>query len=215
MHAPEKIALAACLLSHPTGVSRISAARPVGAFVERATQMPLTESDTRQLEAILGSFEDARESLIPILQEIQSKYCYLPQPALRRVSQQLAVPLNDVYQVATFYSCFSLEPVGRHVVQVCLGTACHVRGAPRVLDRILRDLKLASPSTTQDMEFTIRSVRCIGCCGLAPVVRVDAITHPHMTQAKVRGMLNRYRPKEARMAEEAAEADHAEAQLLH
>jgi hypothetical protein len=65
------------------------------------------------------------------------------------------------------------------------------------------------------MEFTIRSVRCIGCCGLAPVVRVDAITHPHMTQAKVRGMLNRYRPKEARMAEEAAEADHAEAQLLH
>lgn len=182
-------------------------------FVAHTAHISLNEGEAQQLETLLGQFDATRESLIPVLQEIQTKYFYLPEPALRRVSQQLDVPLTDVYQVATFYSCFSLEPVGRHVVQVCLGTACHVRGAARVLDRMLRDLKLPAPGTTQDMEFTVRSVRCVGCCGLAPVVRVDSNTHPHLTQAKVRGLLNRYRPKEARQAEPAAESDNAEAQL--
>ena len=88
------------------------------------------------------------------------------------------MPLPDVYHVATFYNCFSLEPVGRNLVQVCLGTACHVRGAPKVLDRVLTDLKLPAPGTSADMEFTVRTVRCIGCCGLAPVVRVNDNTHP-------------------------------------
>jgi NADH-quinone oxidoreductase subunit E len=88
-----------------------------------------------------------------------------------------------------------LEPVGRNLVQVCLGTACHVRGAPRVLDRLLTDLKLAKPGTTEDCDFTVRTVRCIGCCGLAPVVRVNASTHPNMTQAKVKGMLKKYAGK--------------------
>jgi NADH:ubiquinone oxidoreductase subunit E len=97
--------------------------------------------------------------------------------------------------VATFYNCFSLEPVGRNLVQVCLGTACHVRGAPKVLDRVLSDLKLPAPGTTADMEFTVRTVRCIGCCGLAPVVRVNDNTHPAMNQAKVKGMLRKYYSK--------------------
>jgi NADH:ubiquinone oxidoreductase subunit E len=89
------------------------------------------------------------------------------------------------------------EPIGsgKNVVQVCLGTACHVRGAPKVLDRILQDLKLPHPGTTPDAEFTVRSVRCVGCCGLAPVVRVNENAHGHMTQAKVKGMLNKYHSK--------------------
>ncbi len=184
----------------------------VGAFVALTTQIVATEKESAQLETVLADFEETRESLIPLLQEVQTKYHYLPEFALRRVAAKLNVPVTDVYQVATFYSCFSLEPVGEHVVQVCLGTACHVRGAPRVLDRMLRDLNLSAPGTTADMQFTVRSVRCVGCCGLAPVVRVDNNTHPNLTQAKVRGMLKKYQSKEARPAN-SDEAANAEARI--
>ncbi len=154
-------------------------------------------TETEVIPEVLEQFEDRRSSLIPVLQEIQNKYRYLPQPLLRQVAEKLNVPITDVYHVATFYNCFSLEPVGRNVVQVCLGTACHVRGAPKVLDRLLTDLKLAEPGTSADMEFTVRTVRCVGCCGLAPVVRVNDNTHPNMTQAKVKGMLKKYYGKQA------------------
>jgi NADH:ubiquinone oxidoreductase subunit E len=161
--------------------------------------MPQVESEV--VADLLGQFEQRRASLIPILQEVQNTYRYLPQPVLRQVSEKLKVPLPEVYHVATFYNCFSLEPVGRNLVQVCMGTACHVRGAPKVLDRLMTDLKLAHPGTTGDHEFTVRTVRCIGCCGLAPVVRVNDSTHHHMTQAKVKGMLKKYYTKpEARTA---------------
>ena len=160
----------------------------------------MPQVETEAVADILGQFEQRRSSLIPILQEVQNTYRFLPQPVLRQVSERLHVPLSDVYHVATFYNCFSLEPVGRHVVQVCLGTACHVRGAPRVLDRLLTDLKLSKPGTTKDCEFTVRTVRCVGCCGLAPVVRVDDNTHHHLTQAKVKGLLNKYRNGNVRKA---------------
>ena len=151
---------------------------------------------TESAEAVLEHYDETRDNLIPILQEIQAEFHYLPESALREVAEALRVSLTDVFHVATFYNCFSLEPVGDHVVQVCMGTACHVRGAPRVLDRILRELKLGQTGTTEDRQFTVRTVRCIGCCGLAPVLRVDANTHPHMAQAKVRGILKKYRRRE-------------------
>ncbi len=156
------------------------------------THVAASETESDQLEVLLSNCEETRDRLIPLLQEIQTQFHYLPEFALRRVASKLNISVTDVYQVATFYSCFSLEPVGKHVVQVCLGTACHVRGAPRVLDRMLRDLKLAAPGTTEDMQFTVRSVRCVGCCGLAPALRVNANTHARMTQAKVRGILKKY-----------------------
>ena len=162
----------------------------------------MMEATTEKVEALLGQYDPIRENLIPILQDVQTSYFYLPQPVLRQVSERLHVPLSEVFHVATFYNCFSLEPVGKHLVQVCLGTACHVRGAPRVLDRILRDLKLGTPGTTKDGEFTVRTVRCVGCCGLAPVLRVNTRTHPHMSQAKVRGMLKKYKPEPFVMDEE-------------
>ena len=155
-------------------------------------------------DAVLGHYDQTRDNLIPILQEIQDEFHYLPEPALRQVSEALHISLTDVFHVATFYNCFSLEPVGDHVMQVCMGTACHVRGAPRVLDRILRDLNLPVTGTTEDRQFTVRTVRCIGCCGLAPVLRVDANTHPNMAQAKVRGMLRKYQ-KRLEAKEEAPE----------
>ena len=169
--------------------------------------MPQVEID--KVEPLLEQYEAQRTNLIPILQEVQDTYRYLPQEVLRKISKKLRVPLTDVYQVATFYRCFSLVPRGRHVIQVCLGTACHVRGAPRVLDRILRDLKMAGPGTSSDLQFTVETVRCIGCCGLAPVARVDNTnTHPHLTQTKVAGLLKKYDQKadEAKVAREASHA---------
>ncbi len=157
----------------------------------------MQQVDTEAVSGLLAQFEEQRSSLIPILQEVQNNYRYLPQPVLKQISARLKLPLADVYHVATFYNCFSLEPVGRNLVQVCLGTACHVRGAPKVLDRLLTDLKLPEPGTSADMEFTVRTVRCVGCCGLAPVVRVNDSTHPNMTQAKVKGMLKKYYSKPA------------------
>ncbi len=151
--------------------------------------------ETEVTSDLLGQFDDRRANLIPILQEIQAKHFYLPEEALRRVARKLHMTYSEVYQVATFYRCFSLKPRGKHLLQVCLGTACHVRGAPRVLDRVLTELKLPAAGTTEDKQFTVLAVRCIGCCGLAPVVRVDANTHPHLTQAKVRGLLKKYAPK--------------------
>jgi NADH:ubiquinone oxidoreductase subunit E len=171
----------------------------------------MTQTELQQADTILGQFDNQRANLIAILQDVQAQFYYLPQEVLARVARKLRIPLTQVYQVATFYRCFSLVPRGRHQVQVCLGTACHVRGAPRVLDRILTDLKLAHPGTTRDRQFTLLTVRCVGCCGLAPVVRIDNNTHPHLTQAKVRGMLNKYRlkPHEQAASEEAGDRDAA------
>jgi len=173
----------------------------------------MPQVDMPQVEPLLEQYEDRRANLIPILQEVQETYRYLPQEILRKVSQKLRVPLTEVYQVATFYRCFSLTPRGKHVIQVCLGTACHVRGAPRVLDRILRDLKMAGPGTSSDLQFTIETVRCIGCCGLAPVARVDnSNTHPHLTQAKVPGLLKKYTARAEEVREtKPDEASHAKA----
>lgn len=158
-------------------------------------------SEAATLDQVLGAWPERAENLIPILQEVQAEFHYLPEAALREISSRLHVPLTEVFHVATFYNCFTLEPVGIHLVQVCLGTACHVRGAARVLDRLLRELKLGKPGTTKNYHFTVRTVRCIGCCGLAPVVRVDANTHPHMSQARVRGLLKKYERAAERVAE--------------
>jgi NADH-quinone oxidoreductase subunit E len=172
--------------------------------------MPHVEME--KVEPLLEQYEDRRTNLIPILQEVQDTYRYLPQDVLKRISKKLKVPMTEVYQVATFYRCFSLKPRGKHVIQVCLGTACHVRGAPRVLDRILLDLKMAHPGTTDDLQFTVETVRCIGCCGLAPVARVDNTnTHPHLTQAKVGGLLKKYVAKDDPKTVKADEASHAKA----
>lgn len=151
--------------------------------------------DAANLDEVLGRFPNARDNLIAILQEIQAKFYYLPADALREAARKLGIPLADVYQVATFYRCFSLTPRGKHRVQVCLGTACHVRGAQRVLDRVQTETGVAPSGTSADMEFTVEPVRCLGCCALAPVIRVDRDTYAHLEQGKVRGVVNRYRPR--------------------
>ncbi|MBC8186237.1 NADH-quinone oxidoreductase subunit NuoE [candidate division KSB1 bacterium] len=134
--------------------------------------------------------------LMPILQDIQSEYNYLPEKALEEVSQKLNVPFIDVYGVATFYKSFSLTPKGKHIVTVCVGTACHVRGGQRIVDKISRELKIESGETTPDMNFSLETVNCLGCCAIGPIVVIDDEYHGEMTTKKVVSLLRKYKGNE-------------------
>jgi NADH-quinone oxidoreductase subunit E len=131
----------------------------------------------------------ADASLISVLEEIQARYRYLPQEAMILVSEWLGVPLSQVYSVATFYHAFSLVPRGKHTICVCTGTACHVRGAVQVLNRLESGLGVGPGGTTRDRQFTLETVNCLGCCALGPVVVLDDEYEGQMTTRKVDKLL--------------------------
>lgn len=137
-------------------------------------------------------FNGDKENLIMILQAIQAQYNYLPRPALAYLSEKIGVPLSRIYGVATFYSTFSLEPRGKNIISICLGTACHVRGAGKVLDRIEDTLHVQSGKTTEDGQFTLESVRCIGCCSLGPVVKINEDVYGRIASEDLPEILSRY-----------------------
>ena len=134
----------------------------------------------KDLLRILDKYRDKRGALIAILEDIQSKYRYLPESALRMVAEKTNRSLVDVYGVATFYKLFSLKPRGKHLVSVCLGTACHVRGAPAVADEFERQLGILAGETTQDRQFTLETVNCLGACALGPIVVIDGHYFSHV-----------------------------------
>jgi NADH:ubiquinone oxidoreductase subunit E len=141
---------------------------------EIAVSLDEPEVDFRALDdLIVEKFAGDKENLIMILQAINREYNFLPKPALKYVSARLDVPLSQVYGISTFYSMFSLEPRGRNIITICLGTACHVRGGERIKERLESHLGIRAGHTTQDMRFTLETVRCIGCCSLGPVVTVN------------------------------------------
>jgi len=151
------------------------------------------EIDFMELDNIIeGDFNNDPENLIMILQAIQGRYNYLPGPTLRYLSEKIDVPLSRIYGVSTFYSTFSLEPRGRNIVSVCLGTACHVRGGERVRERIEESLNIADGETTDDMRFTFESVRCIGCCSLGPVVKINEDIYGRITAGEIAKTLEKY-----------------------
>jgi len=127
-----------------------------------------------EVDKIVGKYQGDRSALIQVLLEIQRQNRWLPKEALKQVSQSLGVTLTQIYHIATFYKAFSLTPKGRHSVTVCLGTACQVRGAPRLLDRVTETLKIKEGETSADMQFSLDTVRCLGCCALGPVMVVDS-----------------------------------------
>ncbi|HUT13370.1 MAG TPA: NAD(P)H-dependent oxidoreductase subunit E [Thermoguttaceae bacterium] len=131
-------------------------------------------------------------TLVEILQEVQRKEGYLPRMTLSRLSRKLDVPLSRLYALATFYRSFSLTPTGRHLISVCLGTACHVRGGQTVSNRLEQLLAVRTGDTTADRRFTLESVRCVGCCSLGPVVRVGNETFARVRQDKLAGILARF-----------------------
>jgi NADH:ubiquinone oxidoreductase subunit E len=142
---------------------------------------------------IVDKHSGDRGGLISILEEIQAKYGYLPKDALRTVSEMTGRSLVDVYGVATFYRAFSLEPRGKHLVSVCLGTACHVRGAPRIAQEFQRQLGIPIGDTTPDREFTLEAVNCLGACALGPIVVVDGHYFSNVNKVKVAQILDKAR----------------------
>lgn len=142
------------------------------------------------VKGIIEGYGARADSLISILQDIQSKYNYLPEDALRQVANNLGLSMIQVYGVATFFKAFSLKPRGKHIANVCLGTACHVRGAPGVLEEMERQLGIGSGDTTKDLQFTLETVNCVGACALGPIVIVDGKYNGQMNTAKVKRMLS-------------------------
>jgi NADH:ubiquinone oxidoreductase subunit E len=152
---------------------------------ETAVSAGQPEVDFRVLDdLIFERFGGDKENLIMILQDINKQYNYLPGPALKYLSSRLDVPLSQLYGIATFYSMFSLEPRGRNIVTICLGTACHVRGGQRIKERLESHLGVNAGETTRDMRYTLETVRCIGCCSLGPVVTVNDKVHARMDSEK-------------------------------
>lgn len=133
-----------------------------------------------------------RAALIGILQDIQTKMNYLPRKALIQVANSLDLPLTSIYEVATFYKAFSLEPKGRHTIQVCLGTACHVRGGARILDYLENRLEVKSGGTTRDDAFTLETVNCLGACALGPVMVINKKYYGKINTHKIESILEKY-----------------------
>jgi len=145
-----------------------------------------------RIDGILSEHDYKESMLISYLQDIQKDLNYLPQDALRFVARRVNVSLPRVYSIATFYKAFSLRPRGRHLVHVCLGTACHVRGGGKILESLERELGIGAGETTYDNKFSLESVRCVGCCGLAPVFMIDGKFYGKMTQDKIPDIIVRY-----------------------
>lgn len=145
-----------------------------------------------KIDQIIDKYQGDASALIQVLLEIQSENHWLPKEALEKVSKKLEVPLNQIQHVATFYKAFSLVPRGRHEIQVCMGTACHIRGAPRVLD-VVQDLLGIHPGETDlDLKFSLETVNCLGCCAMGPVMVVDGKYHGKTVPAKVEDVLKNY-----------------------
>jgi len=144
-----------------------------------------------KVEEILDRYNRDVSQLISILQDIQEDFRYLPKEALEKVSEALGVPMAQVYAVATFFKAFSLKPKGRHVIQVCMGTACHVRGAPLLLDKFERELGIKSGETSADLAYTLESVNCVGACALGPVVILNGELEGHCSQAKADSIIKK------------------------
>lgn len=154
--------------------------------------------DLSQLEGMVQGRGSDPFDIMEVMQDIQAAYHYLPEEALCRVSETMGVPLIEVFRLANFYKAFTLKPRGRHLITVCMGTACHVRNSPRFLDEVRRRLRVEPGGTTQDGEFTLETVNCLGACALAPVVIMDGKYYEHMTPAKLGSLLGAVRVQEGR-----------------
>ncbi len=156
--------------------------------------------DLGELDAIVQGRGADPFDIMEVLQDIQAAWHYLPEAALCRVSERMSVPLIEVFRLANFYKAFTLQPRGRHLITVCMGTACHVRDSARFLDEVRRRLRVEPGGTTADGEFTLETVNCLGACALAPVVILDGKYYEHMTPAKLGSLLGAVRVQEGRRA---------------
>lgn len=154
---------------------------------------PNCDKDIYKVDEIIKGHENQNGALMPILNEIQDKFGYLPQEALKELSRRLDIPLAEIYGVATFYSRFTMKPRGEHTVSVCLGTACYVKGSKGIFDKLVSELKVnGSGDTTDDGKFTLEATRCLGCCGLAPVIMIDEDVYGKLVPEDIPDILKKY-----------------------
>jgi NADH:ubiquinone oxidoreductase subunit E len=149
--------------------------------------------EVTKIDSIIQEYGARESAILGILQDIQAVEKYLPKEALEHVSQKMNIPLVQVFRIATFYNALSLKPRGRHKIDVCLGTACHVRGGGRILDKMERDLGIAMGETTKDKRFTLETVHCVGCCSLGPVAVIDGEVFGRLSQDKVPALLKEFK----------------------
>jgi NADH-quinone oxidoreductase subunit E len=148
--------------------------------------------DLRRLEPVVKRYREERGAIIPMLQQAQAVYGYLPKSVMERIAEAGGVSSSEVYGVVTFYTQFRLKPVGEYVIRVCHGTACHVNGAERITETIASQLGIEEGGTTDDNKFTLESVVCLGCCSLAPVMMINEETYGRLTPKRVRTILKSY-----------------------
>jgi NADH-quinone oxidoreductase subunit E len=145
-----------------------------------------------KVDEIIEAYGSEKRALIGILHDTQTQYGYLPREAVERIAEKVGIPLSHALRVASFYAAFGFEPRGRHLINACLGTTCHVRGMGGILDRIGTNLGIGAGETTADRRFTVEIVRCLGCCSLAPVMRIDEKTYGRLRQDRIEDILQRF-----------------------
>jgi NADH-quinone oxidoreductase subunit E len=146
-----------------------------------------------EVDTIIDRYDRKESAILAILQDIQARERYLPREVLEHLGERLRIPLNKIYRIATFYRAFSLTPRGRYEICVCVGTACHVRGAQRIVDQMNLELGIRPGETTKDQKFTLETVNCLGVCAAGPVVAIDGQYFGKMSSVKVEGTLKKFR----------------------
>jgi len=146
-----------------------------------------------RIDRIIDKYADEKGVLIQLLLDIQKELRWIPKEAVLRINQRLKIPVSEIYRVASFYTALSVKPRGRHLVRVCLGTACYVRGGPRIIDSVERTLGIKPSETTSDNRFSLETVNCLGCCALGPVVELDGQYHGRLTPANIGELLSKYK----------------------
>jgi NADH:ubiquinone oxidoreductase subunit E len=161
-------------------------------FEVREEEISLTDDEKGLVKNLIGKYGKSPTALLRVLQEVNAELRYLPENIIRYLAEEFSVPVSVLYRIGTFYTAFSLTPRGRHTVSVCTGTACHIKGAPRLVDELKRELRIEVGETTRDLAFSLETVRCLGCCSLAPVVKVDGRVYSEVKPAQIPKILKDY-----------------------
>lgn len=152
----------------------------------------MVESDFDKIDAVLHEFEGRKGSLIPILQKTQAQLGFLSKEAMEYISKKTPIPVSEIYGVATFYTQFRMHPIGKNIIRICHGTACHVANAIKISEAVYEELKVEPGGTTKDLKFTVEEVACLGCCSLAPVIMINDKAFGRLTPGKIKDILAQY-----------------------
>ena len=155
--------------------------------------MALDQAKVQQLKDYIGANKDTKGKLMPIMQKAQEIFGYVGEDVQTVITETSGIPIADLYGVATFYTQFALKPKGKHIIGVCMGTACYVRDSQKVLDALIKELDVPVGDTTQDGLFTLEATRCLGCCGLAPVIMIDDDVYGRLTADEIPAIIAKYR----------------------